>query len=162
MANDRHQKNCDGISAAVFSVFKIKVFLFFALIDLTPKSFFDKIGLKELISSCSAPVLGISAGSMNMADTVYCPPELDGEGVDKDFVRYFDGLGLCDINIFPHYNDMKDFVLDGLRMMEDIVYPDTYRAPVLALPDGSYVLVENGKAEICGESYLIVNGEIKK
>lgn len=127
----------------------------------TQKAFFDKIGLKDILSEVSCPVLGVSAGSMNMASIVYCPPELEGEALDQNFVRYFDGLGLCDINIFPHYNDMKDFVLDGKRMMEDIVYPDTYRSPVLIIPDGTYVLVREGKVEkICGESYLVKDGKI--
>ena len=127
----------------------------------TQKAFFDKIGLKEILHDVDCPVLGVSAGSMNMARVVYCPPELEGEAKDKNFVRYFEGLGLCDINIFPHYNDMKDFVLDGYKMMEDIVYPDTYKSPVLVIPDGTYVVVRDNKVEkICGESYFVKDGKI--
>lgn len=128
----------------------------------TERKFFERIGLREKLESFDGVIIGISAGSMMSAETVYCPPELEGEALDKNFVRHFKGLGLTDINIFPHYNDMVDFILDGKRMMEDIIYPDTYLTPVLALPDGSYVIIENGeKPKVFGTAYYIKDGKIE-
>ena len=128
----------------------------------TERKFFERIGLREKLESFDGVIIGISAGSMMSAGWVYCPPELEGEGLDKNFVRYFRGLGLTDLNIFPHYNDMIDFVLDGKRMMEDIIYPDTFNTPVLALPDGSYVLIKKGEEpKVFGTAYYIKDGKIE-
>ena len=69
--------------------------------------------------------MGISAGSMNLADMAYIQPEEEGEGVDPDFVRFAPGLGLTDVNVLPHYQKCKDDILDGLRLFEDITYPDS-------------------------------------
>ncbi len=128
----------------------------------TERKFFERIGLREKLENYDGVIIGISAGSMMSAETVYCPPELEGESLDENFVRYFKGLGLCNVNIFPHYNDMVDFVLDGKRMMEEIIYPDTYQSPVLALPDGSYVLIKNReKPQVFGTAYYIKDGKIE-
>ena len=60
-----------------------------------------------------------------------------------------------------HYYDIRGTMLDGLRVIEDIALPDSYKRPILVLPDGSYVLQENGKKEICGEAWWIRNGEMR-
>ena len=78
----------------------------------TQNKFFNEINLKELIKNTNALIVGGSAGSMNCADVVYCPPEVEGESVDPNFNRYMKGLGLTDINILPHYDEFKDYILD--------------------------------------------------
>ena len=128
----------------------------------TQNAFFRKIGLKEKLSRFNGLVIAWSAGSMNCAETVYAGPELDGEAVDPAFQRWIPGLGLTDINIFPHYDRLKDEWLDGLRLMEDITYPDSCRHEILALTDGSYILIENGQETLFGEGYSIRNGELRK
>ena len=67
---------------------------------------------------------GISAGSMNMAQTVYAQPEEPGEGIDPDYVRFFPGLDLTEVNVLPHYQKVKNDTVDGLRLFEDITLPD--------------------------------------
>ena len=59
---------------------------------------------------------------MNCADTVYAGPELEGEAIDPLYKRWITGLGLTDINIFPHFQSLKDDFLDGQRLIEDITY----------------------------------------
>ena len=61
----------------------------------------------------NALVVGGSAGSMNCASLVYCPPELEGESEDINFNRYLSGLCLTNINILPHYDVFKNYVLDN-------------------------------------------------
>lgn len=39
--------------------------------------------------------------------------------------------------ILPHYQDIKDDILDGKRLFEDITYPDSYDKEFYALTDGS-------------------------
>ncbi len=58
-------------------------------------------------------VLGISAGTMNSADIVYAQPELEGESIDSAYQRFLRGLDLTKCMIIPHYQDIKDQILDG-------------------------------------------------
>ena len=53
---------------------------------------------------------------------------------------------------------VKDRMLDGMRLFEDITYPDSFRQPFLALCDGSYLLCEGGRETVFGEAYRIHNG----
>ena len=60
----------------------------------TQNAFFREIGLKEKLNTYDGIVIGISAGTMNSAETVYACPELDGEAVDPNYQRFLPGLGL--------------------------------------------------------------------
>jgi dipeptidase E len=128
----------------------------------TQNKFFNHINLRELIKNTNALILGGSAGSMNCADIVYCPPELEGESLDPTFNRYLKGLGLTNINILPHYNKWGGYVLDGKDYMKDIIYPDSYKKEIVLINDGTYIVCEDGNETIYGESYLLKNGEIKQ
>lgn len=125
----------------------------------TQNQFFQNINLREIIKNTNAVVLGGSAGSMNCAEIIYCPPELEGEGVDKSFKRYFKGLGLTKINIFPHFEDIRYETIDGLENEKDILIPDSYHSPIIAYSDGAYILQVDGKATMFGEAYLFENGK---
>jgi len=124
----------------------------------TQNAFFQEIGLRELMEGFSGVVMGISAGSMNLADAVYVQPEEDGEGTDPDFERFAPGLGLTDVNILPHYQKVKDNILDGLRLFEDITYGDSFGNTFFALPDGSYFYQDDESLLLLGEAYLIRDG----
>ena len=100
-------------------------------------------------------VVAWSAGSMNCADTVYAGPELEGEAIDPLYERWITGLGLTDINIFPHFQSLKDDYLDGMRLIEDITYADSVGHEIVALNDGSYIMLEDGKTTLYGEAYMI-------
>ena len=128
----------------------------------TQNKFFKEINLKALLQNTTAIVVGGSAGSMNCAETVYCPPEIEGESLDKNFKRFFSGLGLTKINILPHFDTFQDFVLDDKDFIKDIILPDTTKVKVIALNDGSYILCQNGTEQIYGESYILENGKIVK
>ena len=124
----------------------------------TQNAYFQEIGLAELLENYQGVLMGISAGTMNSAWQVYLQPEEPGES-DPDFPRFATGLGLTDINVLPHYQQVKDYTLDGLRLFEDITYADSYGNEFLAMPDGSYVLEEDGHATLYGEGYRIADGE---
>lgn len=126
----------------------------------TQNQFFREIGLRELLEGFDGTVMGISAGSMNLADTVYVQPEEEGEGIDPDFERFAQGLGLTDVNILPHYQKVKDDILDGLRLFEDISYPDSMGNAFFALPDGSYFYQDGDSQLLFGEAYLLRDGEL--
>ena len=128
----------------------------------TQNRFFRRIGLKELMKDFDGVLIGISAGSMNSAEVVYAHPEEEGEAVDPLYLRFLPGLGLTKRMILPHYYDIRDDMLDGLRVMEDIAYPDSMGRAFLILPDGSYLQIEDGKEKIRGEAWLLADGKMKK
>ena len=132
----------------------------------TENAFFRRICLADRLSGFEGIVMGISAGSMNCAHTVYAQPEMPGEATDPSYQRFIPGLGLTDCNILPHYNAVRDDVLDGMRLMEDITYPDSMGRTFYAIVDGSYLFqTQSGgkvRAEIRGEAYRIRDGRIEQ
>ena len=126
----------------------------------TQTIFMKKIGLKERLIDFNGLLIAWSAGSMNCASNVYAAPELEGEAIDTSFVRWIPGLGLTETNIFPHYQSLKDDYLDGLRVMEDITYADSYTHEILAMNDGSYITIENGTEILYSEAYRIKDGNL--
>lgn len=127
----------------------------------TENMFFERIGLRESLQKYDGLVIGISAGTMNAAEVVYAQPELAGEAVDPEYRRFITGLGITKINILPHYQMTKNFMLDGMRLFEDITYGDSYGRRFLALPDGSYYTLSGGHGIVWGEAYEIADGEIQ-
>ena len=121
----------------------------------TQNRFFNKIGLRGLLKDYTGVLIGISAGSMNSAEIVYAQPEKEGEAIDSAYQRFLPGLGLTKTMLLPHYQENKDDVLDGQRVYEDIAFPDSYGRVIYAIPDGSYLFIENGKEELRGEAYRI-------
>jgi len=107
----------------------------------TQNRFMRQIELREKIKNFAGIIIGISAGTMNCADTVYAQPELEGESLEPGYDRFLIGLGITDTMILPHYEEVKDAILDGRRVMEDITYPDSMGREFYALMDGSYLLV---------------------
>lgn len=128
----------------------------------TQNRFFSQIKLKELLHRFDGVLVGISAGSMNCAQVVYAHPELDGEAVDPTYQKYLPGLGLTRQMILPHYQMIKDDVLDGLRVMEDIAYPDSRGKSFLILVDGSYLHLHDGVEELYGEAYSLADGVLSQ
>lgn len=126
----------------------------------TQNAYFEQISLREKIQEFSGLVIGISAGTMNSASLVYAQPELPGESVDSAYRRFLPGLSLTDTMILPHYQIVKDCELDGKRLYEDITYGDSYGRRFLVLPDGSYLLIADGKETVWGEAYEIADGSI--
>lgn len=127
----------------------------------TQNAFFQEIGLREILEGFEGVIMGISAGSMNLADEVYVQPEEEGEGIDPEFERFAPGLGVTDVNILPHYQKVKDNILDGLRLFEDITYADSMEHTFFALPDGSYFYQDEDSLLLCGESYLLRDGVLE-
>ena len=124
----------------------------------TQNAFFHQIGLREALQGFDGILISISAGTMNCAETVYAQPEMDGESTDPSYRRFLRGLGLTERMLLPHYQAVKDDWLDGKRLFEDITYGDSYGREFYALPDGSYLLLENGKETVCGECIRIRDG----
>lgn len=127
----------------------------------TQNAFFRQIHLRELLEGFEGVVMGISAGSMNCAEFVYAQPEEEGES-SPDFPRWLPGLSLTGVNVLPHYQEVKDSILDGKRLFEDITYADSFENEFFALPDGSYFYQDEDMLLLCGEGYRITDGILEK
>lgn len=124
----------------------------------TQNHFFEVIHLREKLKGYRGIVLGVSAGTMNSADLVYAQPELPGESVNSDYKRWIQGLGLTKLMILPHYQMVKNYMLDEKRLFEDITYGDSVDHEFLALEDGSYVRIMNGESVLYGRAHRIADG----
>ena len=82
--------------------------------------------------------------------------------IDPNYKRWIKGLGITKTNIFPHFEQLKDEVLDGMRLIEDITYSDSMGHEIIALNNGSYIIAENGAEILYGEAYSIKDGKQKQ
>ena len=128
----------------------------------TQNIFMKTIGLKERLQAWDGLLIAWSAGSMNCAEMVYAGPELPGEAIDPKFQRWISGLGITETNIFPHFEALRDEILDGLRLIEDITYADSMGHEIIALNNGSFIVLDNGTEILFGEAYSIKDGQQKQ
>ena len=123
----------------------------------TQNKFFHEIKLQQLLKNYQGVVLGISAGTMNAAERVYVQPEEVGESV-PEFKRFLKGLGITHVNVLPHYQQVKDYMLDGRRLYEDITFADSYGECFYVFVDGTYLIVEDGQTTLYGKAYRLHDG----
>ncbi len=128
----------------------------------TANAFINELNLKELIKDFNGVILGASGGAMNLANDVYCIPEESGEPTDPKFKRHLLGCGLTSINIIPHWGLFKNMQINGLSMVKDILLKDSQNFPLIALPDGSYMVQTDTSSTIFGEAYLLYKGQVKQ
>ena len=128
----------------------------------TQNRFLKQLRLKERLLDYNGIIVAWSAGSINCADIVYAGPGLEGEAVDPHYERWISGLGITAINIFPHFQSVKDDYLDGLRLIEDITYEDSVGHEIIALNDGSYIMIDDEHTTLYGEAYLIQDRQQKQ
>lgn len=141
---------------------KAKLVIFSGGHPPTQNAFFRRIDMKRLIHAYDGVLIGISVGTMNSARLVYSHPERAGEAASKDFVRFFEGLGLTEIEVIPHYQLIRGTTLDGMRLFEDVAYPDSFTHELHVFPDGTYIYINGDSQEIRGEAYLIRDGVFEK
>lgn len=128
----------------------------------TQNQFFKEIQLAEKIQAFEGVVIGISAGTMNAAETVYAHPELEGESINPDYQRFLTGLGLTNKQVIPHYNYLKHEYLDGKHVLKEIATEDSVNQAFYIFPDGTYIYGHDGIEELYGEAYLLKNKSFKK
>ncbi|MBQ8653995.1 MAG: Type 1 glutamine amidotransferase-like domain-containing protein [Clostridia bacterium] len=126
----------------------------------TENAFFRRLNLREMMQEYDGIVMGISAGTMNCASEVYAQPEEAGEATDPDYERFIEGLGLTWVNVLPHYQKVKNYMIDGMRLFEDVTYQDSHGRVFYALVDGSYILADEEGTTLFGEAYAVSDGEL--
>lgn len=99
--------------------------------------------LKEVLRNFNGIIIGVSAGSMNMNANI-CYVDEDDE---KTIIEYT-GLELADFNIYPHldFNNI-DYLKEIFRVSK--------QQKTIALPNESFIRIENNIPEIIGEHYFV-------
>lgn len=103
-------------------------------------------GIREELRNCTAVILGVSAGSSNMAERA-----LD---IWESHVPY-EGLGLANITIKAHVNKDQQALLQTLQMISV-----EQKLPVCAMADESAIFVKAGQVECIGQIQYVHNGEV--
>ena len=106
--------------------------------------YFNEYNLKAVLNNFKGIIIGMSAGSINMADKVVLARD-EEENVTE--LSVYNGLGLVSINIEPHLDfDRKEHIVDIKEALK--------LAPIYGLYDNSFIVVRNNKIEIFGEYYI--------
>lgn len=124
--------------------------------------FFEEINLKSMLEKFNGVVIGISAGTMNLCETVANFPE---DVSDISSPRWLSGLGFVNEIIIPHFDgETKTYQIEcgDFDVVKKYIIPMSKNKNFLALPNGSYLLFENGKQKIFGVAYRIINKKIIK
>lgn len=113
--------------------------------------FLEEYELKDLIKNCDGVVMGISAGAINMAEKSLCTRDED----IKETIVY-DGIGLDDITVDPHFSP------DKLELIENDLFPLSNEMKIYGLCDEGVIRVKDNKLDFLGDIYLISNSNIEK
>ncbi len=129
---------------------------------LPGKEFYDEIRLKDLLSHCKGVIMGVSAGSMLLCKDIYNFPETAEDEFDTEYVE---GMGLVqDIIFVPHF-DGKTLSYQGHSdrdVVNESILPYSYKIKMTALPNGSYIFVNNNGMRSYGKVYELSNGKANK
>ena len=122
------------------------------------KEFFDKINLSKILREHKGLTIGISAGTMNLCETVANFPE---EPDDLNDPRWVKGLGLHNEIIIPHYDgETNEYQLGycEIDIVNDYILPMSKGKRFLAIPNYSYVLIDGEEKKYYGDMYEIIDG----
>jgi len=106
--------------------------------------FLRETGLDSAVCDSSAALLGVSAGAINMGKR-----SLD----TKDSSVPYEGLGLADITVKPHFDPKNRRVLRTLLRISKGL-------PICAMEDDSAIFVKGGRVSSMGKIHWIHRGEI--
>lgn len=104
--------------------------------------------LFEILKSKEGIILGVSAGSMNQSSRVVYKNDYNNYVIED-----YEGLGYIDINIYPHL----DF--NNIDYSKEVFEVSNYTKTV-ALPNDSFIRIENNNIDFVGEYYTIQNSKI--
>lgn len=128
---------------------------------LTQNKALIDMNMKSILESYDGVIMGQSAGSMNLAKTVYNYPE-SLEEIDEP--RFIAGLGLTDFTIIPHFDVEKgnEQVDPRIDLMNDYLKKDSKDLPLYCVKNYSHIKIENGNAEFFGDIYIMEDGKLRQ
>lgn len=116
----------------------------------TPMQFayFQKYGLVKTLQEHDGIIIGMSAGSVNMARNAICTLSC---GHQKQEI--YDGLGCVDISVEPHF--VRDHMSDELiELSKDYI--------IYGLCDDALIVCSGETIEFCGEVYKLSQGIVER
>ena len=122
--------------------------------------FLLNMDLRDSFLNTKALILGKSAGFMNLGNDIYNYPETK-EDVNNPI--WMKGLNLFNIIMIPHFNIKtgNDYCDPDLNVLENYYKKDSKNRIIYALPNSSYILIENDKINVYGKAYIIKDGIVK-
>ena len=114
----------------------------------TQFNYLKKYGLDSIIKSREGVIIGMSAGSINMAETAICTLSC---GHQKQEI--YNGIGCVDVSVEPHFDRSK--VSDELLELSK-------KHLIYGLCDEGVIVCSDGKYEFIGEIYRIRDGNIEQ
>jgi len=118
---------------------------------LEQMEFFNDIELKDKLKKFKGCLMGISAGSINLASNVYCSKDDDIESS-----LYYKGLGLTNIRIEPHFD------INDSDRINNVLIPDSNKKSFVALPNESFIVINKGGVSLFGDAYYFNEGKYNK
>lgn len=108
----------------------------------------NKINLKNIINKAKV-VIGVSAGAINLSkEAIYF----------NDYskkIEMYDGLGLTDINVYPHFDITNEYFVEEVKMVSRL-------KSLIALPNNSFIKIDDKQIEFIGDSFKIDKENIIK
>ncbi len=102
----------------------------------------------DIIRNTPALVIGVSAGSMNLAtDSYYSKDEDYPESI------IYKGLGITDITIDPHFDINNEEQVNEIRKNSKTIR-------IIGLPNDSAIVISNNNIEYIGDVYIFENGNL--
>ena len=114
----------------------------------TQFAYFQKYGLDKIIKNHKGVVIGMSAGSINMAETAICTLSC---GHRKQEI--YKGSGCVNISVEPHF--VRSNISDELIKLSE-------NYTIYGLCDDSVIVCEDDRVEFYGEIYRILKGNIER
>ena len=108
----------------------------------------NKINLKNLINKAKV-VIGVSAGAINLSNEAIYYNDY------SEKIEIYDGIGLTDINVYPHFDINNKEFLEEVKMVSKI-------KTLIALPNESFIKLDDEQIEFCGDCYKVANDNIIK
>lgn len=93
-------------------------------------------------------VIGVSAGSMNQSDIV-----MYRDDFENYIMKKYKGLGLVNVNIFPHIS------LDDIKLLNE-AKEISDQIPLILLPNESFIRIDNKKMSVFGNYWIMDKGKI--
>ncbi len=126
---------------------------------LFAKHFYHYIKLAELLKNYKGLIMGISAGAMYLTKKIFNFPE---SKIELENPKWSGGMGFVDIIFIPHFDGKKVEMQNELEVdaINKYILPQSYKSKMLGFPNGSYIVLKDGKMEYFGDVYEIKNGKV--
>lgn len=110
--------------------------------------YLQKSNYSDTICNTNALIIGVSAGSMNLAmDSYYSKDEDYPESI------IYKGLGIVDITVDPHFDINNEEQVNEIKI-------NSKKRRIIGLPNDSAVIISNNDVKYIGNIYLFENGKL--